>query len=115
MPRQGSNRTDDRVVFQGAHQLENADLERHQLEDLGSRRFGRKLEDLKVEWASAARQIEAMIRAAETSSGTDPSTNFSVDEVTVSLGFNARGHLVFVAEAGVEPSVQITFKRRANR
>ncbi len=112
MPKQRSSRSEDHVIFQGAHQLENADLERHELKDLGSRLFGRKLEDLNVEWARAARQIEAMIRAAETAPGADSSADFSVDKVTVSLGFNAKGQLVFVAEAGVEPSVQVTFRRR---
>jgi hypothetical protein len=36
---------------------------------------------------------------------------FDLDEVTVSLGFSAQGRVVFIAEAGIEASLQFTFKR----
>ena|ERR1700733_12936020 len=39
-------------------------------------------------------------------------TGFSLDEIKISLGFNAKGKLAFIAEAGVEASVEVTFKRK---
>ncbi|WP_395294460.1 hypothetical protein ACF9IK_13520 [Kitasatospora hibisci] len=36
---------------------------------------------------------------------------FRVDEITVRLGVHAQGAIAFIAEAGVEASIEVTFKR----
>jgi hypothetical protein len=41
----------------------------------------------------------------------DQPKGFQVDSVEVSLGFSGKGQLVFIAEAGVEASFTLTFKR----
>ena len=48
-------------------------------------------------------------------SGTDDrvtAAGYELSEVNISLGFNAKGKLAFIAEAGVEASVSIVFKRK---
>jgi hypothetical protein len=39
-------------------------------------------------------------------------TGFTLDEIKISLGFNAKGRLAFIAEAGVEASIEVAFKRK---
>lgn len=94
------------VIFQGSHQLEASELERHHLSDLGARRFGRKLEDLQADWTRVSQQIAEWIEVARAG----PLRHFDLDQVTVELGFNAKGELVFIAESGVQPTVTLTFK-----
>lgn len=95
----------DLVIFQGSHQMERSELEREGLTDLGGRRFGRKVEEITRDWQRISRQISQWFQAV------DPPPGFEFDNVTVSLGFNARGELVFVAEGGVQPTVTFTLKR----
>jgi hypothetical protein len=68
----------------------------------------RKLGEVKEDWVVVMQQVSEII------SGTDAHTHaegFRLSEVSVSLGFNAKGKLAFIAEAGVEASVSVTFKR----
>lgn len=37
---------------------------------------------------------------------------FGIDEVTVKLGLSAKGGLAFIAEASIETSMEVKFKRR---
>ena len=41
---------------------------------------------------------------------TTTKAGYTLDEVSVSLGFSAKGKLAFIAEAGVEASVTVKFK-----
>lgn len=38
-------------------------------------------------------------------------SGFKLDEITISLGVSASGKIAFIAEAGIEASIQVTFKR----
>lgn len=98
----------DWVIFQGSHQLGGSELERAGLRDLGDRRFGRKLEDIKGDWQRVCHQIAEWIDATQS----DHSQDYELDKVTVALGFNAKGELVFDAEGGVQTTVTVTLKRR---
>lgn len=71
--------------------------------------LSRPLSALKEEWVVTVNQVLALVAAtdAEASSG-----SFTLEELSVRLGFTAKGKLAFIAEAGVEASVEITFKRR---
>jgi hypothetical protein len=40
--------------------------------------------------------------------------NFQLDEVVFELGFSAQGKIVFVAEAGVDATVSVTFRRNSS-
>jgi len=68
----------------------------------------RKLSEVKDDWRIMSTHVIEMISATDTNIG---KAGYSLDEVSVSLGFNAKGKLAFIAEAGVESSVTIVFKR----
>src|SRR5262249_48067448 len=95
------------VLFQGSHQLAPGEFEQHSLKDLTLGLFGKNLEEVKADWRKVSAQIREMIQATE---DVKP-TGYGLDSVTISLGFNAKGHLVFIAEAGVQATVSVTFKR----
>jgi hypothetical protein len=69
----------------------------------------RTLEEVKEDWKVAVGQVVEMVSATEERVG---ATGYRLEEVQVSLGFSASGKLAFIAEAGVEASVTIAFKRR---
>jgi hypothetical protein len=95
------------VLFQGEKHFEPGQVELHSLSDLTGKLFGRKLEDVKADWRKVSLQVKEMMESvvAQVPKG------FTFETVEVSLGFSAEGKLVFVAEAGVEASVTLTFKR----
>jgi len=102
--------TTDIVLFQGSRQLEPGEFQQHNLQDFARGLFGRKLEDIKADWKKVSTQIQEMIQSTE---DTQP-TGFGLDSVTISLGFNGKGNLVFIAEVGVQATVSVTFKRAAS-
>ncbi|RAG83786.1 hypothetical protein DN069_20310 [Streptacidiphilus pinicola] len=53
----------------------------------------------------------AMAQEAGESDSVEPRRKFRVEEITVRLGVHANGSLAFVAEAGIEAGVEVTFKR----
>jgi hypothetical protein len=68
----------------------------------------RPLEEVKDDWRVVSRQVIELVEETEREvSG----KKYLLDQVTVGLGFNAKGKLAFLAEAGVEASVTVTFKR----
>lgn len=92
------------VLFQGETTLRPGQAELHSFSD---RLFGRLLEDVKLDFKKVSRQVREMI----SSLAPDAPSGFTLDEVSVSLGFSATGKLVFISEASVEASVEVTFKR----
>src|SRR5687767_9802768 len=68
----------------------------------------RKLEDVKRDWKVMSAQILELVSTTES---TTTQKGFTLSEVSVSLGFNAKGKLAFIAEAGVEGSVTVVLKR----
>lgn len=97
----------DLVLFQGKTRLAPGDVHLHGLTSLSERVFGRKLTDVKKDWARVTAQIKELLDAT---SERAPS-GFALESIEVSLGFSAKGQIVFIAEAGVEASVTVTFKR----
>lgn len=98
---------EDEVFFQRARVLAAGEAERQGLMDDARGLFGRKLKDVKADWERVSDQIQEMIAATASSKP----AGFGLDEVQVSLAFNAQGKLVFVAEAGIEATVALTFRR----
>jgi len=100
---------DDQVVLfqRGNTPLQPGEVQLHGLKEFASRLFGRSIKDVKTDWEKVSKQVAEMI----SSTVTQAPKGFSLDEVTISLGFSAQGKLVFIAEAGVEASVEIKFKR----
>lgn len=95
------------VLFQGEKHLDPGQVQLHSLSEVAGKLFGRKLEDVKADWKKVSLQVKEMMESvvAQVPKG------FTFETVEVSLGFSAEGKLVFVAEAGVEASVTLTFKR----
>src|SRR5881396_1991813 len=100
---------DDQVVLfqRGNTPLQPGEVQLHGLTEFASRLFGRSIKDVKTDWEKVSKQVAEMI----SSTVMQAPQGFSLDEVTISLGFSAQGKLVFIAEAGVEASVEIKFKR----
>jgi hypothetical protein len=100
---------DDQVVLfqRGNTPLQPGETQLHGLREFASRLFGRSIKDVKSDWEKISKQVSEMIASTVTKAP----EGFSLDEVTISLGFSAQGKLVFIAEAGVEASVEIKFRR----
>jgi|SRR3954454_6993576 hypothetical protein len=66
----------------------------------------RSLTEVKEDWRLILGQVADIV-----SSGTDQvaSRGLRFKEVEVSLGFDAKGRLAFIAEAGVQATVRVTF------
>ena len=72
----------------------------------------RPLKDVRHDWRLMVDQI------CEIVSGTDEAIEKSgvgLDSITFGLAFNGRGHLAFIADAGVTASVQIRLTRGGSR
>ncbi len=69
----------------------------------------RPIEEVKAEWARIMEKIAALI---DTTSRANAASQFQLDEVEMGLGFSAKGHLAFIAEAGVDATIKLTFKRK---
>lgn len=70
----------------------------------------RPLSEIKEEWAVTINQVLSLIAVTDESAA--ETEGFSLQELSVKLGFSAKGKLAFIAEAGVEASVEVTFKRK---
>lgn len=95
------------VLFQGETPLPPGGVELHSLKEITGKLFGRKLEDVKADWKKVSRQVKEMMDSVVT----EVPKGFTFESIEVSLGFSAEGKLVFIAEAGIEASVSLTFKR----
>jgi hypothetical protein len=76
----------------------------HSLKD---KLFGRRMEDVKLDWTKISGQISELVAATSEAE----QSGFSVESIEVSLGFTASGKIAFIAEAGVEASVALTLTR----
>lgn len=100
------------VLFQGKKSPQPGTVTAHSvLAKIKGAIFAVAVDEVKADWQKVSQQIQQMIDAT-TSVG---SKNFAIDSVEVSLGFTAEGKLVFIAEAGVEATVSVTFKRRSEK
>jgi len=69
----------------------------------------KKVGEIKEDYNAIVSQINFIIE------GTDSQikeSGFKLDEIKIGLGFSATGKIAFIAEAGVEASIEITFKRK---
>lgn len=98
------------VVFGGpsALRLRPGEAETHGITGVREGLFGRKLEDVKADWQKALGQLSQILAATES----ETPKGWGLDTINVSLGFNAKGRLIFIAEAGIEATVSLTFSRK---
>jgi hypothetical protein len=72
-------------------------------------RVVRSLGDVKKDGQVVIGQVADVMRSSD---GEVAERGFRLSEVEVALGFDARGKLAFIAEAGVEATVTVRFQRR---
>jgi hypothetical protein len=70
--------------------------------------FGRSVTDVKKDFEKVSHQISQILENAFT----HVPEGLRFESVDIALGFSAHGKLAFIAEAGVEASVTVTFKRQ---
>ncbi len=92
------------VYFVGAQRPQPGTATAHKLIELG---LHRPVEEVQSE---AERTIEYAARLAEAATKKVPG-GMALESISFSLGFDAKGKLGFIAEAGVTASVEVTFKR----
>ncbi len=96
------------VLFQGAESLPPGAVELHSFGSASAKLFGRSLEDVKADWKKVTGQVKEMMDSIVP----EVPKGFTFESIEVSLGFSAEGKLVFIAEAGIEASVSLTFNRK---
>jgi hypothetical protein len=69
--------------------------------------FGRSVNDVKKDFEKVSDQVKQILENAFTA----VPQGLRFESVEISLGFSAQGKLAFIAEAGVEASVAVTFTR----
>lgn len=69
--------------------------------------FGRTVDDVKDDFDKVSAQLDTILSTAFSK----VTAGMSIDTVEISLGFTAEGKLAFIAQAGVEASVTVTFKK----
>ena len=97
------------VLFQGPKPMLKAGAVHLQsfVGDVTDKIFGRTVQDVKADFDKISGQINQMLSTAfsQTPGG------LHLDTVEISLGFSAEGKLAFIAQAGVEATVSVTFKK----
>lgn len=97
----------EEVIFITSPTIEPGTVELHGKKQ--TTQVTRKLIQVTEDWKIVSKQVMQMISSTEEENEAD---GYGLDEVSISLGFNAKGQLAFVAEAGVEASVSFVFKRK---
>jgi len=67
----------------------------------------RTLLQVREDWRTVVVQVNQLIVDTKA----DPASGFHLDEVSIGLAFDAKGKIGFIAEAGVEASIHVVFKR----
>jgi hypothetical protein len=94
------------VFFVTAQRLQPGEVTLHKAP---AARVTRRLEEVKGDWERIVKQIAEMVSGTQTNVA---ETGFDLKDLTVGLAFSASGKLGFIAEAGVEASITVTFARR---
>ncbi|WP_329562000.1 Pepco domain-containing protein [Kitasatospora sp. NBC_01266] len=109
------------IMLSGPHSAPTTEFRGSSRETVELQRGPRtSIKDVKLDEDSYNRictQVFALVDAQEKARQKDTRATaqhnggFSVNEITVHLGLSASGKVAFIAEAGVEVSIEVTFKR----
>jgi hypothetical protein len=70
--------------------------------------YPRRKEEVQQDWKVAINQTVELV-----SQNVDSAPKgYQMDQIEVSLGFSAMGQLAFIAQAGLESSIKVVFKRQ---
>jgi hypothetical protein len=70
----------------------------------------RAAEEVTAEWGRMMEKVGGLVKHAADKALHGP---IPLDEIEVKLAFTAKGHVAFIAEAGVEAGITLTFRRPA--
>lgn len=98
---------DEIVLFGGKPQPQIGAAEEHSWFNSKSRLLGRHIDDVKGDMARVSGQLDAMFKSLP-----HEQPGYELDSITIHLGFSAQGRVVFIAEAGIDASIEFTFTRR---
>ncbi|HEX3472081.1 MAG TPA: hypothetical protein VHT28_12940 [Silvibacterium sp.] len=98
----------DIVVFQGPKPVTRpGTVQLHSFGSVVDKIFGRTVDDVKADFDKVSAQLDAILANAFSK----VTAGMTLDSVEISLGFTAEGKLAFIAQAGVEASVTVTFTK----
>jgi len=97
----------DRITFVTAEStLREGEAELHGLGEKIGNLFSRSKEDVKAELSKTFDQMHFLLDSL-----TPSAHGYEASEVTFELAFSASGKVGFIAEAGIESSISVTFTR----
>lgn len=107
---------DEILVYVGEDDLEPEDQDAFQPEFGHKRKSAKELGLEKVtltdeELNRLRKQVQRI--AGKLGPDTDQDQSFAVDSVTLHVGVSASGHFFFIANAGVEAAIDVTWRRRS--
>jgi len=102
-----NNSSQKMVPFVGPNKLRPGEGEAHGLKDIIGSSFTRPLESVTKEVTDVMSSIQEILAAIKTKKP----LGFGLDTIDISLGFDAKGKLSFIAEGGVQATVKIIFKK----
>ncbi len=97
------------VVFGGQPSPEPGKAAEHGAFDAFQKLFARDITDVQADFGRVTQQLKLLVDGIP-----HRVSVFEIDEVSIELGFSASGKLVFIAEAGVEATVSVVFRRRVD-
>lgn len=65
------------------------------------------IEKVKAEWDRMMARVATLLESAKQAAAPGP---FELQEIQLQLAFTAKGHIAFIAEAGVQAGVTLTFR-----
>lgn len=101
---------DDRsiVLFQGPRPAgKPGTVQLHSFGSVVDKIFGRTVSDVQADFDKVSAQLDQILANAFSK----VTAGMTLETVEISLGFTAEGKLAFIAQAGVEASVTVTFKK----
>jgi hypothetical protein len=98
---------DDIVLFGGSPEPALGAAAEHSWFSRDRRLLARHVDDVKADMDRVSGQLDRML---ENLPRDQP--GYELDSITVHLGFSAQGRVVFIAEAGIDASIEFTFTKR---
>lgn len=98
---------DEIVLFGGKPQPQIGVAEEHSWFSSKSKLLGRHVDDVKADMDRVSRQLDTILKNLP-----HDQPGYELDSITVHLGFSAQGRVVFIAEAGIDASIEFTFTKR---
>jgi hypothetical protein len=97
----------DKVIFISGDELPLGVTEEHGLGQSVSHLFTKSREEVAANWVHVVDQMKYLITEVDTFTG-----DYELSEVQFQLGFSADARIGFIADAGINATVSVTFQRK---